>query len=362
MTEPKRNAVSYKILLQHEERTKDALRNTLINASSVNLESLSSEIRDKICEIKKCVREYVSANKALATWYSTHGSRERENETRVERLELAYGEAADLVKSLNRILVEQKEDVESSVMMSASAVEIPVTQAVIDARQSETVERNVFCVNPASIPEIPDQFEHQISDQLLQTQLAVRNRPDNLDLNRSVIHDNPTNQNIHRNKAPNYVPNDDRLDPMSRRILKMDLKKGLDDKYDGNPQNFWSWYHSINTNILDAEANPMDVLFILKANTVKKPREIVENYLSGGITDPSRLLSEIWASLKRRFGSNSVVTNHLLGRLRNFPRIIQPHHIDEMEKLLSLCKVIEVNMSRCPDLKYLELQQGMKEV
>ena len=33
-----------------------------------------------------------------------------------------------------------------------------------------------------------------------------------------------------------------------------------------------------------------------------------------------------------------------------------------MDNLLSICRSIQANMARCPDLRYLETQQGMKEV
>ena len=155
---------------------------------------------------------------------------------------------------------------------------------------------------------------------------------------------------------------DVRADPISRRILKNDLRRGLGEKYDGSPQRFWAWYYDINSQLLECEASPAETVLILKANTMKYSREIIDNLLSGGMYNPSQILSEIWTTFKNRFGSNVRVTSHLMDRLTSFPEISSPNQIKDMEHLLIICKVIKLNMSESSDLQYFETQQGIREV
>ena len=92
--------------------------------------------------------------------------------------------------------------------------------------------------------------------------------------------------NLSNNDSSNepYASDENSLDPLSRHLLKLDLRKGLPDKYDGNPSTFWAWYMEINGYIVESRATPTEIIYILKANTIKKPRELIETFLSGGFS------------------------------------------------------------------------------
>ena len=367
---------SYNILVQNEDQTKEKLRLVLMEGTDYDMSNVdASSIRAKISKIKASVSSYSAASKALSEWYLANGSIEQCNEVRSERLTLAHKEAPECVKSLNQVLRSIDEDLESDLLSLSMSTADP--NKFIPPRK-EQGENNLIDINgsPQNIPRI-GQNSNEISP-LATSNFPPRELPIFPPVNSNALVSDvgdiiPTRNfnraNVENNSYQNNLPiaqnlssEPERLDPLSRRLLKQDLRKGLSERYDGNPSKFWAWYTEINGYIIESEASPTEIIYILKANTAKKPKELIETYLSAGLINPSRILEKIWDEFKKRYGSNSVVTSHLLSQLRSFPKIKHPSQTDDLEKLLSLCRAIQLNMSSCPDLRYLELQQGMREV
>ena len=385
---------SFKTLEKHEETTKDDLRRILVESSSLDLEdgNISPEtIRAQIVRIKESRTKYVGASKALSKWYSDIGSFTRGNEIRSDRLNLVYDEAAGCVKILNEALSKLDQDIESSIVMSEASTADPsrkpayshpigaeggtIPKNKADAAESTKNASIILNLSSSKNPDIEttENFAKNLStnekreinnvqndfkfDQFLQ----LDSRPDDAYAFRRTEGNFTAPPHVPSHHTP--VPSDpDRLDPLSRRMLKLDLRNGVGDKYDGSPEKFWAWYHDINSRIIECEANSTETIFILKANTTKKPRELINMYLSAGLTNPSRILSEIWEDFKKKFGSNTKVTTHLVSQMKEFPKIRHPHQTEEMEKLMTLCKVIQLNMDRCPDLQLFGTGHGMREV
>ena len=160
-----------------------------------------------------------------------------------------------------------------------------------------------------------------------------------------------------------YPQQQTRLDPVSRRHLQQDLINGVgDSKFNGSPEEYWSWYYQINSKIMEAELSPLDTLFALKANTTGKPRKMICDFLTAALSNPARVLSEVWATLRKRFGSNALISKHLEDRLSSSKPITSPSQTEEIHNLLGLLRVIKANIPNCPNLKYIELQKGMEEI
>ena len=371
-------APTYAILKQNEACTKDSLRSILLSAHSIESAEIGTDfIRAEIAKIKSAIAEYSSASKQLSSYCTKNGSVAESGRISIDRLELIHSEAKECVQNLNTLITQAGEMAESCVPSQATST---IASSHAEDRTSSKIERRKqeeFDL-AAQHNDLPYQQSEPIDRPFEQeSQNLGENSSQNLDNNQqtryqniATSYENSTelqntfeNLNLENHQNQNYqIPSDSRLDPISRRMLKNDLRNGIADKYNGDPQVFWAWYHEINSRLIECEASPSETLFILKANTTKKPRSIIDDYLSGGLSNPSRLVAEIWDSFKKRFGSNTRVTTHLLGRLKNINKISNVHQIDEMEQVLSLCKVIRVNMEKCPDLKYLETQQGMREI
>ena len=389
---------SFKTLEKNEETTKDNLRRILVESSSLDLENenFSPEtVRTQIHRIKESRNKYVEASKLLSQWFSNNGSTTRGNEIRSERLNLVYDEAAACVKSLNEALTKLDQDVESSIVMSEASTAdpsrkpayshpvgaeggaIPKTkEGAAELTKNASLIPNLLDLHTPdieptkNIPQYPKKYSSDEKPEINFNQNNFnRDRIPREDLppdTRNVFHRIDENPTLHTPHVPLYhtpSPSDpDRLDPLSRRMLKLDLRNGVADKYDGSPEKFWAWYYDINSRILECEADPTETIFILKSNTIKKPRELINMYLSAGLTNPSRILSEIWENFKKKFGSNTKVTTHLIAQMKEFPKIRHPHQTEDMEKLMTLCKVIQLNMDRCPDLQFFGTGHGMREV
>ena len=134
-----------------------------------------------------------------------------------------------------------------------------------------------------------------------------------------------------------------RMEPAIRQQLLVSLMNGVGDPFDGKPHQFWSWYHYINSRLLEVGANSHDTLYILKANTGGEVKKNISRYMSATMTNPSRILQEVWDWLRKRYGSDAQVSTYLLDQLENFQKIKNPQQVNEIQELYSICKVIEAN-------------------
>ena len=364
-----RNATpSYRILLNNEETCKSELRSCLLKGASFDEHNINaSELRDTIRNIKTALQPYIDASKALNDYYSKNASLTQGNEIRRERLNLAHVEAPETIKVLNQFLNSIDEDAESSLKVPST-----IGSRVSEQTKSETEgvptisdvnsvhNERVFVSHSVNIPPIVD--PHGDRSFLPNRTPHFESHDREIQINPELFPANDTIAEDNNLSNEQYASDHNRLDPLSRHLLKLDLRKGLPDKFDGDPSKFWAWYMEINGYIVESEASPTQIIYILKANTVKKPRDLIDTYLSGGLSNPARIVAKIWESFKTRFGSNSKVTTHLLSQLRNFPKVKYPHQTDELEKLISICRAMQLNTNSCPDLKYIELQQGMREI
>ena len=191
----------------------------------------------------------------------------------------------------------------------------------------------------------------------------------------------PAPNNYWKSRSQNHLPNSANVLPshnsqnensdyvqeggmseVARQYLKLDLLKGQGEKFDGSPYKFWSWYGYINARIVEANLFPIDVLHVLKANTTGPPLRYISHHLDAGVPNPSRVVSDIWATFKKRYGSDSQVSANLRDQLDSISKIEIAHDVEKIDHLFGVCRVIRSNIDRCPSLKIFLLPDGMKKI
>ena len=91
-------------------------------------------------------------------------------------------------------------------------------------------------------------------------------------------------------------------------------------------------------------------------------KKILTNLVSAGAHEPHATLQKAWTVLSRNYGDDSVVSQALLNKLRQFPPIKNTQDLEKMEDLLSLCSVIDSNIGNCAELGIMNLQQGQEMI
>ena len=339
-----------------EDNTKEILLSSISNIDYDD-ESLSepSKIHSLICNLKANLKQYEAASVNLSTRLWDQGSRQRSQEVRNERLKIVYTECRSVIKNLNKILEEKGQQPASTIgshATSALGAKVENRPPKVDAPISilkpcvnvPSVILNTPSEDPQALVNDPNPDEHimesasAISRLNFQEHLGAPSRPEA------------------------SLENIEVLDPFSKQQLKQSLLKGLGEPFNGEPERYWSWSREMRFRLLEAGVGPLDSLYILQSNSSGRPKKIVSQYISIGSHNPSVTLNNVWNELKKRFGSNVLVSNSLLSRLSQFKPIKSPSHITEMEDLKDLLQLIIANMEMCSELKILNLQRGMKSV
>ena len=144
--------------------------------------------------------------------------------------------------------------------------------------------------------------------------------------------------------------------------VRSDLYRGIMDPFSGSPERFWSWKMQLVSHLREASCSAADTIHIILRNTSGKPKAIVQEYLNSCCEDPEVTLQEVWRELERRFGSNSLVSRCLLDRIHNFESIQSAGDVNEMEKLLGICRSARSKMKTCRQLEVLNYQSEMRNI
>ena len=106
----------------------------------------------------------------------------------------------------------------------------------------------------------------------------------------------------------------------------------------------------------------LDTLFALKENTTGRPRKIICDLLTPALSNLAQVLSDVWATSCKHFGSNALIQKHLEDHLSSSKPIKNPSQTEEIHNLLRLLQVIKANIPNCSNLKYIQLQKAMEEI
>ena len=77
-----------------------------------------------------------------------------------------------------------------------------------------------------------------------------------------------------------------------------------------------------------------------------------------GMGNSSDTLRDIWRELEEEFGSDLKISTLSFRKLEEFPKIDKSSQINDMERLLSLGKVIEASSSHCVSLRSMNYSFG----
>ena len=163
---------------------------------------------------------------------------------------------------------------------------------------------------------------------------------------------NPASDN--RSRYPDFDSNS-----VVRSQVRSDLYRGMLDPFDGSPEKFQSWRAQLLSHLGEARCSPTDCVNILLKNTVGKPKLVIQDYVNNCCDEPESTLQDIWEELEKRFGSNSLVSKCLLDKIHDFEKIESSDHINEMERLLSVCRSAKSKMRTCRQLRVLNYQSEL---
>ena len=150
-------------------------------------------------------------------------------------------------------------------------------------------------------------------------------------------------------------------DSASFHLIKQQLFQPATDPFDGDPKRYNAWLSGLNNKTDGLNLSNLDKLLILKANTVKEPQRLVEDYISSGM-NPSEALPQLLHELKKEFGSSVLIANSLNHQVNSFMPIKSTHQTDRLKELVRLCKYIEINMNNTEELTIFNTVEGIKKV
>jgi len=383
---PTRNRPSKFTLDSNLESARDTLLNSLSKCQGLEEMSLP-QLNNLVKEIKASCRVFETASVALSKYLSDHGMPSAAAENTNERLALVYTEVKQCVSNLNIQIVSLGGDAASDITrlshtnvqkadaLNASApVFVPVKQKIgasslpaIPAAPKNTNRIEPFrsCDNNNDLlVEQNDIVSHVSNLPREETeQVVARDSVSQADkLPQPCFNEqSPVEKFVASNTKGDKCVDYSILDPISRMNLRQQLLSGFGDPFAGEPDKFHAWKKQIQLRLLETDCSALDSLYILKANTKAEPRRVVESYINVGI-DHVSALDKTWTELKKRFGSNILVSDTFLRKLKSFPNIRNVYHTSRMIELRDLCKQIQANMDQCSELKILELQSGMRIV
>jgi len=104
-------------------------------------------------------------------------------------------------------------------------------------------------------------------------------------------------------------------------MARRELISNKIEKFDDRPENFHSWKGSFHNMIRGVNLSPSEQLSLIIENTTNESKRLVQRLSNAYIENPGKGLNEVWLKLGERFGSNAVVTQVHLEKLRTFPKI-----------------------------------------
>lgn len=157
--------------------------------------------------------------------------------------------------------------------------------------------------NPAIDPQ-----SHQVNPQ-------VQGTPPKEELNPTANMFTPQPQNCRTGPNPN---------PMSAYInfmARRELIANKTQKFDDNPRNFHGWKESFKNMIRDINITPNEELSLIIEHTCNESKKLAQRLRNAYINKPTEGVAIVWQKLGQRFGSNAVITEVHLNKLRDFPEI-----------------------------------------
>ena len=176
----------------------------------------------------------------------------------------------------------------------------------------------------------------------------------------SQITSNPLVSNF--NHPPLSIQHEHGTEALSTFLMTQDVVKRTIEPFDGSPLHFWSWLNKIKDYIRLLKLTPLQVLQLLESHCKGEPRAMISQRLAstGVVAHPD--VEDVFQTLERRYGSTQKIASQLVEKLHKFPVIKSPNIGDQLETLHDLCKVIEYNQTKCPQLMMMNLPNGLQHI
>lgn len=153
-------------------------------------------------------------------------------------------------------------------------------------------------------------------------------------------------------------------DSASIHLAIAELKKAPSHPYSGEPHLYYNWVCALENrmNPLKEFLTPMDVIDILEAHSVGRPREVINIFkISGGLC-PEETLCTIRKKLNQRFGAKEEISKTLIRKVLDFPEINgrqgEPKVAFKLRAFGDICRVVLAHIDKVPDLQTLNYSAG----
>ncbi|CAB4036588.1 Hypothetical predicted protein, partial [Paramuricea clavata] len=233
--------------------------------------------------------------------------------------------------------MEEKSRMESLLLEEEAAVAVAKAQAIdkelslvdhqdpehFDLPQDDPAERVQNYINSQrfeesnigqdSSPPVPN---HVIGPQLPQnTNHPNREKPPNRRLDPAANSFIPQPQNSRTDPSTNAISS--YIQFMARRELIANKIQRFDD----NPRNFYGWKESFKNMIRDIHLSPSEELSLIIEYTSNESKKLAQRLRNAYINKPTEGVEILWQKRSQRFGSNAVITEVHLNKLKDLPKI-----------------------------------------
>ena len=131
--------------------------------------------------------------------------------------------------------------------------------------------------------------------------------------------------------APTFTPSPDRATPVpnsDRTVMESYIQfmaqreiANKIEKFDDRPENYHSWKAGFKNMTTNVNITPSEELTLMIEYTNSESKKIVQRLRNAYITNPAEGVGEAWGKIGERFGSNVVITEVHLNKLKTFTKI-----------------------------------------
>jgi len=111
------------------------------------------------------------------------------------------------------------------------------------------------------------------------------------------------------------------MDPYIEFMARRELISNKIEKFDDRPENYHTWKGSLENMIKGVNLSPSEQLSLIIEHTTNESKRLVQRLRNAFIENPGEGLKQVWCKLGETFGSNAVVTQVHLTKLKSFPKI-----------------------------------------
>ena len=121
--------------------------------------------------------------------------------------------------------------------------------------------------------------------------------------------------------SPALIPVQTPMGPYIEFMARRELISKKIEKFDDRPENCHTWKGSLENMIKGVNLSFSEQLSLIIEHTTNESKRLVQRLRNAFIENPGEGLKQVWCKLGETFGSNAVVTQVHLTKLKSFPKI-----------------------------------------